>query len=98
MNYTQTPAVVAHRVYCSFTDDWQTAEQARGRAAAIVERDRAEAAARIAELEHALAKLIVAIELETPPIINGTGVERRAFVLQACAKEARETLGDVDCA
>jgi hypothetical protein len=40
----------------------------------------------------ALAMLIVAIEWECPPIIDGVDVERRARILLRCAKEVRSAL------
>jgi hypothetical protein len=40
----------------------------------------------------ALAMLIVAIEWECPPIIDGVDVERRARILLRCAREARSAL------
>lgn len=48
--------------------------------------------ARVAVLEGALERLIVAVEFEVPPIRDGVGIDHRLDVLALSAREAREAL------
>jgi hypothetical protein len=44
------------------------------------------------KLQEALGKLIIAVEFEVPPILNGVDVEARCSILLHHAKEARKKL------